>query len=241
MSGVPILRIVFVRFVLTRIALLLAALASLAVLAVGGCGNGFEVARLDNPASATRDGVRATVHQVQLADEIADVGLTADTAVVAELTLTNNAADDFHLRPASVRWRMALDPSAPGETRALAPAWAGEGAFSDESSDGGYHLKLNPVVVPPGQTRSYWVVFPAYRFNGNDVPRLTTLSLPGPKGGQLELTLADPSHGLGRWQVEPVSSTWRIGIQNHSLSGRHLHGMAVATLRLSHDPTSPVR
>jgi len=221
---------VFVRFVLTRIALFL---ATLAVLTVGGCGNGFEVARLDTPASTTRDGLRATVQQVQLADEIADVGLTADTAVVAELTLTNNGAGAYHLRPSSVAWRMALDPSAPGETRALAPAWAGEGAFSDESSDGGYHLKLNPVVVPPGETRSYWVVFPAYRFAGNDVPRLTTLSFPGPKGGPLELTLADPSRGLSRWQIEPVSGTWRIGLQNHSLSGRHLHGMAAATV-ISH-------
>ena len=226
MSRVALLRVVLIRFLVARVILVLVALACLIVI---GCGNGFEVARLQTPATAAAGGVRASVQQVQLSNEIADDGLTADTAVVAELTLTNHGRSDYRLRPSSVRWRMALDPRAPGETRALAAAWSGVGAFSDESSDGGYHLKLDPVIVPPGETRSYWLVFPAYRFEGNDVPRRTTLSLPAPDGTPLELVLSDPSRGGDRWQAEPVSQTWRIGVQNHSLFGAHLHGVAVAT------------
>jgi hypothetical protein len=226
MSRVALLRVVLLRFFVARVILVLVALACLIVV---GCGNGFEVARLQTPATATAGGLGATVAQVQLSNEIADDGLTADTAVVAELTLTNQGTTPYRLRPSSIRWRMALDPSAPGQTRALASAWAGAGAFSDESSDGGYHLKFEPLSLAPGETRSYWVVFPAYRFEGNDVPRVTTLSLPAPDGGPLNLVLADPTRGLGRWQVEPVSQTWRIGVQNHSLFGPRLRAVAVAT------------
>lgn len=226
MSRVALLRVVLVHYLVGRVILILLALACLIVV---GCGNGFELARLQTPATATSGGLQATVDQVQLSNEIADDGLTADTAVVAELKLTNHGTAPYRLLPSSVRWRMVVDPSAPGQTRDLAAAWAGEGAFRDESSDGGYHLKLDPVVVAPGETRAYWVVFPAYRFEGNDVPRLTTLSLPAPGGGHLDLALADPARGLGRWEMEPVTQTWRIGLQNHSLFGAHLRAAAVAT------------
>ena len=101
MSRVALLRVVLLRFLVARVILALVALACLIVL---GCGNDFEVARLQTPATATAGGVRATVQQVQLSNEIADDGLTADTAVVAELTLTNQGRADYRLRPSSVRW-----------------------------------------------------------------------------------------------------------------------------------------
>lgn len=227
------MRVVFPRLILVRVLVRVGLFRLALTCLAAGCGNGFEAARLETPASGTGGGVRATVKQVHLSNEIADDGLTADTAVVAELTLSNEGATPYQLRPNAVRFHMALDRSAPGETRALAPAWGGEGAFSDESSDGGYHLKLQPIVVAPGQTRTCWVVFPAYRFAGSEVPRRTTLSLPDAAGGRLELTLAEPARGLGQWQVAPVSQTWRIGVQNHTLFGQHLHGVA-ATTAISH-------
>jgi hypothetical protein len=205
-------------------------LLGLLVLAVTlGCGNGFEVARLHEPVTAAGGGLRVEVRQLQISDDVAGGGVGDQSEVVAELTLRNDGAAPFELRPASVSWLMYLDPRAPAATLSLPPSWAAPGAFADEDSDGGYHLKMQPVAIPPGQTQSYWVVFRGYHFEGSDVPRRIVLALPDPTGRRLELTLADPARGLARWDMDAPPSIWMIGIQNHTMFGSHLRAMAMAT------------
>jgi hypothetical protein len=203
-------------------------LGVLVVAVTGGCGNGFEVARLREPARAAGGGLRVEVRQLQISDDIGDDGVRDDSEVVAELTLANDGSAAYELRPPSLTWLMSVDPRAPADTLSLPPAWASEGSFADEDGDGGYHLKLRPVVVPPGQTRSYWVVFRGYHFRGSGVPRRITLALPDPAGRRLELTLADPERGLARWDIEPPLAVWMLGVQTHALFG-DLRAMAVAT------------
>ena len=195
---------------------------------VGGCGSGFEVARLRVPATAASGGLRAQVRQLQISDDIAFEGVRDDSEVVAELTLANDGGADYVLRPSSLSWLMSIDPRAPGETRSLPSAWADEGTFDGADGDGGYHLKLQPVVVPPGQTRSYWVVFRGYHFPGSNVPRRITLALPDPAGRRMELTLADPADGFARWDLEAPPAVWMLGVMTHAMFGGHLRAMATA-------------
>jgi len=194
---------------------------------VGGCGSGFEVARLRQPARAAGGGLRVDIRQLQISDDIAFDGLRDDSEVVAELTLTNGTSANYILRPSALSWLMAIDPRAPGETRSLPPAWADAGAFDGADGDGGYHLKLQQVGVPPGQTRSYWVVFRGYHFPGSNQPRRITLALPDPTGRRLELTLADPADGFARWDMPAPPAVWMLGIQTHAMFGG-LRAMATA-------------
>jgi hypothetical protein len=203
------------------------ALLVLAVTAVG-CGSGFEVVRLREPATASAGGLRVQVRQLQISDDVASDGLSDDSEIVAELTVANLGHSDYVLRPSELTWRMAIDARAPGETRSLPSAWGGEGTFDGADGDGGYHLKWQPVVVAPGQTRSYWVVFPGYDFAGDNIPRRITLALPDPAGRRLELTLADPANGFARWEVEAPPSIWMLGVQTHAMYGAHLRAMATS-------------
>lgn len=194
----------------------------------GGCGSGFEVVRLREPVTAAGGGLRVQVRQLQISDDIASDGLRDDSEIVAELTVANDGNSDYVLRPPALSWLMAVDPRAPGETRSLPSAWADEGTFDGADSDGGYHLKLQPVVVPPGQTRSYWIVFRGYHFPGSNIPRRITLALPDPAGRRLELTLADPANGFSRWDVEAPPAVWMLGVQTHAMFGGYLRAMATA-------------
>jgi len=195
----------------------------------GGCGSsGFEVVRLREPVTASGGGLRVQIRQLQISDDIASDGLSEDSEIVAELTLANDGTSDYVLRPSGLSWLMAIDARAPGETRSLPSAWGDEGTFDGSDGDGGYHLKWQPVVVPPGQTRSYWVVFPGYDFAGNNIPRRVTLGLPDPAGRRLELTLADPANGFARWEVEAPPAIWTLGVVNHAMFGSHLRAMATA-------------
>ena len=179
-----------------------ALLAFALAVTAGACGSGFEVVRLREPVTASRGGLRVHVRQLQISDDVASDGLSADSEIVAEVTVANLGNSDYVLRPSGLTWQMAIDARAPGETRSLPSAWGDEGQFDGADADGGYHLKWQPVVVSPGQTRSYWVVFPGYDFAGNNIPRRITLALPDPAGRPLELTLADPANGFARWEVE---------------------------------------
>ena len=194
----------------------------------GGCGTGFETVRLREPVTASRGGLRVQVRQLQISDDVAGDGLSDDSEIVAEVTVANLGNSDYVLRPSELTWQMAIDARAPGETRSLPAAWGDEGPFDDAASDGSYHLKWQPVVVSPGQTRSYWVVFPGYDFAGNNIPRRITLALPDPAGRPLELTLADPANGFARWEVEAPPAIWMLGVQTHAMYGGHLRAMATS-------------
>jgi hypothetical protein len=122
---------------------------------------------------------------------------------------------------------MELDVDRPGETRSLTPAGGGEGTFPGTDAAAG--AAFGQVVVPPGQTRTYWALFRGYRFPGNDVPRRITLILPGGSRAGLRVATADPAHGSLRWKVTPPSSGWMYGGQSTSLFGSYARTNGAST------------
>lgn len=203
--------------------------------AIAACGGGFEVARLDERPVAQTGAARIAATQVQLSDDLAESGVDHESEIVTELSITNEGTAPFALEPSALSLRLVLDPQAPGQTRALSPTWAGEGRFSDQSGDGGYHRQFNAVTVPPGATRQAWVVFRAHAFPQSEVPHRVSLLIRETPTSHTELTLADPARGASRWHVSPVSSAWTLGVQSNALFGSGFRGtgMALAVSRVA--------
>lgn len=196
-------------------------------LVAAGCGPWLRPVRLSAPVSVSDGELVVQVERLQLTDDLIFEGVTEDTALVVELSLTNATARPFTLSTASLSCWMALDVARPGDTLSLSPAAGGEGPFPGdvELEDAG----LAAVAVPPGQTRQAWVVFRGYRYAGSDVPRRITLLVPAVRGQRMELVLADPARGTLRWNVPARTSGWMLGLQNTALGGNHLNGTAMSS------------
>ena len=201
---------------------LIPALAGLA------CATTFVPARPNEPVASASGARRADVDQVLLTDEVPLDGLGNDSAIVFELTLTNGGPEPWPVSGALFAGLMVLDPQHPAETRALTPVGGAEGRFSGEVPGEG--SLIGELSIPPGQTRTYWVLFRGYRFEGSDVPRRIELRSPTPGGPALELVVADPERGGLRWALPAPKSVWNIGFQNVTLFGEHLRATAVSTV-----------
>jgi hypothetical protein len=171
--------------------------------------------------------LRVEVARILLTDDVPWSGVGDGTALVVELSVTNGAAQPYTLSAASLSCLMELDALRPGDTRSLTPAGGGEGPFP--GGDAAEGAALNQVMVPPGQTRAYWAMFRGYRFPGSDVPRRITLTLPGPSGLGLRVALADPAHGLLRWNVAPAASGWTYGARATTLGGDYSTSTGAST------------
>ena len=121
---------------------------------------------------------------------------------------------------------MQVDAEKPGETRLLPPSVSGAGTFHSAPAE---RIELAPIDVPPGQTRSFWVLFTGYQFPNSDIPRRITLALPDATGRQLEVVLADPARGTLRWKVATQPTAWMFGVQNMALYGAYTRGNLVGT------------
>jgi hypothetical protein len=203
----------------------------LLVLALGAvaCGTSFVAARPTEPV-ATPPGPRtASVDRILITDDIPIDGMGNDSAIVFELSLTNGSPDElWSVSGALFACLMPLDPEHPGETRALTPVGGAEGRFPGEVPGEGSLIGM--FTVPPGQTRSYWVLFRGYRFAGSDVPRRVVLRIPTPGGPALELVVADPNRGSLRWQLPPRPSVWNIGFQSVALFSEHLRATGMSNV-----------
>ena len=191
------------------------------------CGTSFVPLRVSDAVTATRGRMHADVKAVWLTDEAPRDGFGDGSALAVELELTNDGAQSVSVSPTSFACLMEIDAGHPSETLALLPGGGAEGQFPGKEL--GTRSILAPVVVPPGQSRSLWVMFRGYRFPGTEVPRRITLKIPVPEGQPLELTLADPARGRLRWTLAPSSSGWTVGFVNTSLFSDHLHATVVST------------
>src|SRR5262249_50661795 len=117
-------------------------------------------------------------------------------------------------------------PDRPGETRSLAPAGGGEGDFPAHLALD--DLTLGTAIIPPGQSRRYWVVFRGYRYDGSDAPRKITVTLPVGRGRRVQLVTADPARGPLRWELKPPATGLVVGTQTTSLFAPGLTAAAMA-------------
>jgi hypothetical protein len=215
---------------LSALALALAlALAVAVALALAGCAAPFAAARLTEPATASTGTVRVQVQRILLTEEDRSEGFGEDSTLVVEVTVSNRGPQPYRVDPAAFVCLMEIDPGRPSETRALLPKGGAEGTFPGEApTDGSLRA---PLVVPPGQTRSWWVLFGGYDFPDSDLPRRVTLTLPpGADGRSLEVTLADPARGRLRWSIAPAEGGWGYGVQNVALFGAHLKATGVSAV-----------
>ena len=202
----------------------LALAASMTVLA---CGTAFVPLRVSDAVTGTADGLRADVKGVWLTDELPAEGSAENSALVVELELGNDGAEPVSVSPVSFTCLMEIDADHPSETLSLLPGGGAEGPFPGEVP--GERSVLAPIVIPPGQTRSFWALFRGYRFPASEVPRRIILRIPRPDARPLELTLADPARGRLRWTLAPPSGGWTVGFLNTSLFSDHLHATMVST------------
>jgi len=201
----------------------------LATLAGAACSTTYRQVQLSEPAIAAADGLRVEVQRVFLNDEVLEDGVGEDTALIVEFTASNSGPRPYSTKASSLWCVLEVDVTKPGETLLLPPAVDGEGAFPGQPPE---PLLLEPIEVPAGQTRSFWVLFRGYRFPGSEIPRRVTLNMPGSDGHQIQLVLADPARGFLRWNVAPKRSAWMIGFQNDSFSGSYLKG-STTSMRIS--------
>jgi hypothetical protein len=163
---------------------------------------------------------------IYLTDDLIDVGMDEDTALAVELGITNVDAQPYALNAAAVSCWMELSPEQPGETRSLTPAAGGEGPFP--AGLGSEDYKIGSITVPPGQTRKAWIMFRGYRYDGSDVPRKITISLPDARGRRVQVVIADPARGQLRWEVKPPHHAFAYGMQNATLYAEGFSAMATA-------------
>ena len=200
-------------------------------LATLGCGPTLLAGRLTEPGSIapmTDATLTVAAGRIFVDEGTAKFGMHEDSVLAVELGITNGDREPFSLNAASISCWLELAPDLPAETRSLTPAGGGEGPFPEGSALD--DLKLGSVSIPPGQTRSYWVVFRGYRYPGSDVPRKVTISLPDARGRRVQLVIADPARGQLRWEVKPFAGTMIYGIQNTALLGPALDGVGTAVL-----------
>jgi len=195
-------------------------------LVVGGCGATYRQVRPTEPIEAAAGSLRVDVQRVFLTDATIDDGVADGMAMVLELSITNGGPRPYSLKPTSLWCLMQVDPRRPTETRLLPPSVNGDGPFPGSLPEG---ADLSQIDVAPGQTRAFWVVFRGYQFDGSEVPRRITLTLPDAEGRALELVLADPARGELRWETEPARSAWYLGVQSSSLYGGYAQTTAVSS------------
>jgi hypothetical protein len=202
----------------------IAALAAALAIAAAACGAAtYREVRPTEPVAATGGRLNVQVQRVLLTDDTIESGVRDGMGLVVELAVTNQGTIPYSLPPTGVWCLMQVDSRQPAETRLLPPSVNGDGAFPGAPPEGG---DLKAIDVAPGQTRSFWVLFHGYRFDGSDVPRRITLAMPDAEGHTLELVLADPARGDLRWSLRPIHSTWTFGVQGASLYGSYVQAMA---------------
>jgi hypothetical protein len=203
---------------------LLALAASLGALA---CASSFVPLRVSDALTATVGGLRADVKGVWLTDDVPAEGFGDDSALVVELELRNDGTQPASVSATSFACLMEIDAARPSETLSLLPGGGDEGSFPGEVP--GERSVLAPMVIPPGERRSYWALFRGYRFPASEVPRRITLRIPGPEGQSLDLDLADPARGKLRWTISPPSGGFTVGFADTSLFSDHLQATVLST------------
>jgi hypothetical protein len=173
--------------------------------------------RLTEPVTAVGPGVSAAVTRVFLTDGVRADGLDDDARLVVELRVKNEGATPRKLSPGSFSCVMELDARHPDQTRGLLPAGGAEGPFRGGIPDVG--SVLAGLTIPPGEERTVWAIFEGYRFEGSDLPRKVTLTIPLEGGGALNLVLADPARGGLRWETRPPRGALALGVRTSSLLG----------------------
>ncbi len=202
----------------------IAALAAALALAGAACGAAtYREVRPTEPLATAGGQLDVRVQRVLLTDDTIESGVRDGMGLVVQLALTNQGTLPYSLPPTGLWCLMQVDSRRPAETRLLPPSVNGDGAFPGAPPEGA-DLKL--IDVAPGQTRSFWVLFRGYQFDGSDVPRRITLTMPDAEGRALEVVLADPARGDLRWSVPPTRSTWTFGVQGGSLYGSYVQAMA---------------
>ena len=194
----------------------LSPVAFVAALATLGCGSAFRPVTLPRPISmsAMSDATLSVeLGHVFVTGDVMKSGMGEDSALAVVLGITNYGREAYTLSAGSMSCWMELSPDLPGETRSLTPAGGGEGDFQGADLD---DLKIGSTTIQPGATRHYWVVFRGYRFEGSDVPRKITVSLPDARGRRVKLVIADPAQGDLRWQTAPGRTGAAYGVQNTS-------------------------
>jgi hypothetical protein len=156
-----------------------------------------------------------------LVSGVIGIGLNENSILGLVLDVTSVGAEPYTLSATSISCWLELSPELPGETLSLTPAGGGEGESPGE-------LRVASIVIPPGQTRTYWVQFRGYRYPGSDVPRRIVIALPDARGRRLELVIADPARANLRWEVEPLPLGGGLGFQQTVLSGSALDATAMA-------------
>jgi hypothetical protein len=183
-------------------------------LAALGCGSPFRPMTLRQSISMSPMGdatLSVEVGKVFVTGDVLKSGMGEDSALAVVLGITNVGRADYSLNAASISCWMELSPDLPGETRSLTPAGGGEGDVPEKDLD---DLQLGSAKIPAGGTRHYWVVFRGYRFEGSDVPRKITVSLPDAQGRRVKLVIADPARGELRWDTAPSRTQITYGVQN---------------------------
>ena len=163
---------------------------------------------------------------IYVTDDLINVGMDEDTALAVELGITNAGPQPYALNAAAISCWMELSPEQPGETRSLTPAAGGEGPFTPGLGSEDY--TIGSITVPPGQTRKAWIMFRGYRYDGSDVTRKITISLPDARGRRVQVVIADPARGQLRWEVKPPSHAFAYGMQNATLYAQGFSAMATA-------------
>jgi hypothetical protein len=194
-----------------------------------GCGPSFRAAHLSQPVSMSPMadatlGVEAG--RVWVTDNILASGMGEDTALAVEIGITNGGKEPYSLSAASLSCWMELSPDLPGETLSLTPAGGGEGAFPEQSALD--ELKIGSATIAPGESRRYWVVFRGYPYDGSDVPRKITVTLPDARGRRVQLVIADPARGQLRWETKAPSLGMTFGLQNTALYAPGFSASAMA-------------
>lgn len=194
-----------------------------------GCGPSFRAVHLSQPVSMSPMSdatISVEAGRVFVTDNILGSGMGEDTALGVEIGVTNGGREPYALSAATLACLLELSPDRPGETLSLTPAGGGDGSFPENL--GLEDLKLGSTTIPPGESRRYWVVFRGYRYDGSDVPRKITISLPDTRGRRVQLVIADPAQGTLRWEVKPGSTGFAYGLQNSSLYASGLTVTAMA-------------
>ncbi|HXU62756.1 MAG TPA: hypothetical protein VN962_13695 [Polyangia bacterium] len=200
------------------------------LVALSGCfSGGYREAHLSQPAEVLTRGFAIEVSRVYLNEETVTDGVGDGTALVVQLNITNRSATPYQLSPGQIWCLLEIDARHPDQTRMFPPSVSGPGEFTGYLPEA---RELPSIDVPPGQTRTAWVLFQGYRFKDSDIPRKVTLTLPDPNGKTVELVLADPGTGYLRWIVPPTRSTFAFGVQDRALYGGYAQINMVST-RLS--------
>src|SRR5262245_37542698 len=194
-----------------------------------GCAPSWSPARLTQPVSMSPMAdatLSVEAGNIYVTDDVINAGMDEDTALAVELGITNVGAQPYALNAAAISCWMELSPEQPGETRSLTPAAGGDGPFP--AGLGSQDYTIGSITVPAGQTRKAWIMFRGYRYDGSDVPRRITISLPDARGRRVQVVIADPARGQLRWEVKPPSVAFAYGAQNANLYAQGFTAMATA-------------